>query len=85
VDPRQEGGYAQPSYDVASFLGRAVELFEGKPWTGGKNPSRLAVHPDDITEDLESAAEALGMEVLSDARVMGGTYMLGLGDRHTDD
>jgi hypothetical protein len=85
VDPRQEGGYGQASYDVAAFLGRAVELFEGKPWAGGKNPSRLAVHPDHITEDLESAAEALGLEVLGDARVMGGTYMLGLGDRHTND
>jgi hypothetical protein len=85
VDPRQEGGYGQASYDVAAFLGRAVELFEGKPWAGGKNPSRLAVHPDHITEDLESAAEALGLEVLGDARVMGGTYMLGLGDRHAND
>jgi hypothetical protein len=85
VDPRQEGGYGQATYDVAAFLGRAVELFEGKPWAGGKNPSRLAVHPDHITEDLESAAEALGLEVLGDARVMGGTYMLGLGDRHGND
>ena len=85
VDPRQEGGYGQASYDVAAFLGRAIELFEGKPWAGGKNPSRLAVHPDHITEDLESAAEALGLEVLGDARVMGGTYMLGLGDRHAND
>jgi hypothetical protein len=85
VDPRQEGGYGQASYDVAAFLGRAVELFEGKPWAGGKNPSRLAVHPDHITQDLESAAEALGLDVLGDARVMGGTYMLGLGDRHAND
>jgi hypothetical protein len=85
VDPRQEGGYGQGGYDLEAFLSRAVELFKSKPWAGGKNPSRLAVHPDHVTKDLESAADALGLEVLGDARVMAGTYMLGLADHSGGD
>ncbi|MGD8463499.1 MAG: hypothetical protein PVI09_06500 [Anaerolineae bacterium] len=80
VDPRQEGSYNPASFDLALFLERAVALFESKAWTGGRKPRRLAVHPNQVTDNLTPVAEKLGLEILSDSQVSPGTYRLGLAE-----
>lgn len=80
VDPRQESSYNPAGFDVATFLERAVALFESKAWTGGQKPRRLAVHPSQITDSLTPVAEALGLEVLGDSQISPGTYRLGLAE-----
>jgi hypothetical protein len=78
VDPRQESGYDPSTFDVEAFLGRAVALFQSKPWTGGRKPRRLMVHPGQLIDSLENVAEVLGLEVVSAPTVTPGTYRLGL-------
>ena len=80
VDPRQESGYRPASFDLAAFLQRAIALFQGKEWTGGQKPGRLAVHPSQARDGLKDIAEGLGLEVVSDPLVSPGTYRLGLAE-----
>jgi hypothetical protein len=78
VDPRQERGYDVGAFDLAAFLSRAVDLFRSKEWTGGRDPARLAAHPDEVANGLKAMAESLGLEVVSDPRVSNGSFRLGL-------
>ena len=78
VDPRYESGYSPATFDLSAFLRRAITLFQGKPWTGGNRPAKIAVHSE-AAKDLEPVAERLGLAVVEDARVSKGTYWLGLG------
>jgi len=80
VDPRQESGYRPASFDLAAFLQRAIALFQGKEWTGGQKPGRLAVHPSQARDGLKAIAEGLGLEVVSDPLVSPDTYRLGLAE-----
>jgi hypothetical protein len=85
VDPRQESGYQPSSFDLEAFLQRAIALFQAKDWTRGQRPGRLAVHPEQRADGLEPAAEALGLEVVSDPLVSPGTYRLGLAELRAGD
>jgi hypothetical protein len=78
VDPRQEIGYDPQSFDVASFLQRAIARFQSKSWSGGKKPTRLAANPIQEPNGLKPAAEALGLELVEDALVPAQTYRLGM-------
>lgn len=80
LDPRGAAPHSSEGLDVAAFLRNAANRFRAKEWTAGSEPRRLAVHPDMVTERLEAAAVELGLEVVSDPRVMPGTYMLGLAE-----
>jgi hypothetical protein len=79
VDPRYEGGYSPATFDLSTFLQRAISLFQSKPWSGGQRPGRIAVHAKEATDDFESVAQHLELAVIEDPRVSSGTYWLGLG------
>ncbi len=78
LDPRQDAGHNPPSFDLAAFLQRAIDLFQSKEWTGGQKPGRLAIHPDQTIDGLSALAESLGLEVECDPLVNPGTYRLAL-------
>ena len=78
LDPRQDVGHNPPSFDLAAFLQRAIDLFQSKEWTGGQKPGRLAIHPDQMVVGLSALAESLGLEVECDPLVNPGTYRLAL-------
>ena len=83
VDPRQEVDYDPQSFDVASFLERAVSRFQAKPWSGGQKPTRLAVNPVQTPNGLKPAAEALDLELVEDVLVPAQTYRLGIARKHS--
>jgi hypothetical protein len=78
VDPRPERGDSPRTFDLGAFLRRATTRFQSKPWTAGRQPGRLAAHPDDAVEDLKPLADSLGLELVDDPLVTPGTYRLGL-------
>jgi len=78
VDPQREQGYNLKTFDLEAFLGRAVALFQTKERWKGQKPRAVKVHPDQEDNSLESAAKALGLEVVHDPTVQIGTYQLGL-------
>jgi hypothetical protein len=80
VDPGEALGQKAGVQEIGAFLRGAAGLFRAKDWTGGSTPGRVAVHPDLVTEALEAAAVQLHLEVVSDPRVMRGTYMFGLAE-----
>ena len=78
VDARPSGGAGTGAMDLTSSVKWAIERFQSKPWTGGRSPGRLQVHPDLLACGVEAVAEALGLVVLTDPRVTPGTFWLGL-------
>jgi hypothetical protein len=78
VDPRQEPGYDPSTFDLAAFLNRAAKRLQSKQWAGGREPARIAVHPDQMANGLKPVADTLGLEVVTDPTVPTGTYRLGL-------
>lgn len=78
VDPRQEPGYDPATFDLAAFLSRAAKRLQSKQWAGGREPARIAVHPDQVANGLKPVADTLGLQVVTDPTVPTGTYRLGL-------
>ena len=78
LDPRADVRLSPGSRDLVTLLSEAAERFRAKDWAGGRDPGRLAVHPDLVTDELEEVAAELGLEVVADPKVIVGTFMLGL-------
>ena len=78
MDPRQEPGYDPTTFDLAAFLSRAARRLKSKQWAGGREPARIAVHPDQVANGLKPVADTFGLEVVTDPTVPKGTYRLGL-------
>jgi hypothetical protein len=80
VDPRREQGYTPATFDPATFLARAVALFQSKPTWSGQRPNAVKANPAQAGNRLEPAADALGLRVIGDPAVLAGTFWLGLDD-----
>lgn len=66
--------------DLLSHLQRAMALFASKPTWSGQRPAMIRAHPVDTGNGLGPAAEALGLQVVSDRLCPPETFRLGLGD-----
>ena len=77
VDPRYESGYHPATFDVVAFLQRAVVLYQTKAWSGARRPGRVVVHPEQLGDGLEEAAEQLGLALQTNPTVGVGTFRLG--------
>lgn len=78
VDPRIEPGYNARDFDQASFLRRAVALFQTKERWAGQPPRTVKANPKQATNGLGAVADKLGLAVASDPTVPAGTYWLGI-------
>ena len=80
VDARPGSSSEPGTMDLAASVRWAMGRFENKPWTGGRKPGRLQVHPDLLARGVEAMAEALGLVVVTDPTVTPGTFRLGLAE-----
>lgn len=78
VDPHHEDGYNPVTFDTMLFLRRAMDLFQRKQEWGGLPPDSIRAHPDQAGNGLRPVAEALGLRIVVDARVMPSSYWLGV-------